>query len=204
MSNRDRTNAIERNHDTTVFLDAIDGTLDTFEGTVDDLHPPTDLLGEVLVAKEHHTVVLHGGHAPEVGHVMVGNGDDGRQGVLVMGAPHHEAQGEQGGMKTLEVLQTLLRRADKNQVVDGREELALRLAIDKNLFPCHGEEGLHLVIRQVFADRERTLGTTMGYAHGEPGLLAVGDIRVERENAGGHCRRLFFRITQWCRRGERR
>ena len=63
-------------HDAAVFLDAVDGALDTFEEALGDSHLAANLLGEVLVAEEHHAVVPSHGHTLEVGHVAVGDGDN--------------------------------------------------------------------------------------------------------------------------------
>ena len=123
-----------------VALDALDGALDACEVSVNDADTSSLLVEEVVGLQEENGIVLTGGYTHEVLHLGIGDMQDALVQVVgqVIG---HVAHGLKLATCHLQLGEDGLRGTDEQEVGDGRDKLALLLALGReHQFVVHGEE----------------------------------------------------------------
>lgn len=134
--------AFELHDDVLVALDALDGAFDACEVTVDDADTSSFLVEEVVGLQEENGIVLTGGYAHEVLHLVIGDTED----ALVPGVGEvvgHVTHGLELPTGHLQVGEDGLRGTHEEQVGNGGDEHTLVLALrGPDQLVAHGKEVL--------------------------------------------------------------
>ena len=132
--------ALELDDDALVLLDATDDALDALEIAIGDAHLRAGLSEEVIVPRHDRDTVVGGrGDPDEVGHLLVGDGED-----VVVQEIGHVAQGLVLALEHLHLGDALLGGMEEDEVAHGGDvavaHMAALVGID---LVAHGEEILH-------------------------------------------------------------
>ena len=192
----DGGDVVEGDDDTTVLLDTVDGACDTLERSTEDADFLANLVGEVLVTQEHHTVILHRGHTHEVLHLTVRNPQDGGE-LRTLRTPHDITEREQNLTGALHPRDTVVDAPDKDKVVNGGHQHTLGLTLMVLSLPGQWKEILHMMAVEEIPNLHGAPAVAMGNTHGEPLFEFIGNTFI-KNTIGGH------RANNILRRGNRR
>lgn len=161
----DSSNVLELDDDALAALDTLDDPGDTLEVAIRDSHLMSLFAEEGSLLRKDDPFVLDGGHADEVAHLVVRDYHDGAP-LTVVWAGNHVAQGQELAARHLQVGQNLTGGVDKDEVIDGGDELTPHLAVlVRDHAIAHGDEILDVEVVQVLFDGQFT---TIGDSHGIP------------------------------------
>ena len=148
-----------------VALDTLDDSLDSGKVTVDNLDTMSFFVEKIVGLQEHDRVVLTGGYAYEVLHLVIGHTENMLVPVVgeVVG---HVTHGFELTARHLQLGENLLCGVDEQEVGYGGDEGAFLSALGcRDEFIAHGQEILNVQAVEMSLD---LLLATIGNAHGEP------------------------------------
>lgn len=160
--------AFELDDDVLIFLDALDDTFNTGEVALGDEDAAANLTEIVAIVEEYDAVVLDGGHTHEIAHLGLGDGEDVVNHAFgkVLG---DVAQGLELTARGLQQGDVLAAIVDEDDVVDGRHQQALLVAVTGiHEFIVHREKALDAQIVKGLFDLNLT---TVGDTHRVPGAF---------------------------------